>query len=450
MATTTATIIPSASSLKIDSKRLSTTLQNTCDTFGMDFRYGAAQHETGMFRLALSDSDKGVRDWLVDEVMQLGCTVKVDQMGNMFCIRSGKIDGPPIAIGSHLDTQPMGGRYDGILGVQSGLEILRTLHDNNYETTHPICLINWTNEEGARWVRCLLSNNLTAFRFPKSLHGSSVYANIATLEEAHSLKAVIGKPVTALSELKRIGYLGNTECCYKSNPLKAYFEYHIEQGQVLEESATQKVGVVSQGNPYRWFTLKVKGKESHTGATPFHKRADSVLAGASMVVAGTQLAKKMGGLFSTGIFGAEPGSVNTTAGYVEISVDIRHESNEQLDELEKEVMKVSVNVAKESNCEFEWLKSDRSDTKYFNDEAVASISRGAELTVGENGYKRMRTLAGHDCCAVSSTGIPAAMIFCPSRDGVTHNPREYTSADECALGCQVLLQAVLDYDSKTA
>ena len=138
-------------SLKINSERLNATLQGTCDLFGMDHRYGSKQEETGMCRLTLSDSDKGVRDWLVNTVKELGCEVKIDQMGNMFCFRPGKLDDvPPIAIDSHLDTQPMGGRYDGILGVQSGLEVLRTLHDNNYATNYPICLINWTNEEGAR------------------------------------------------------------------------------------------------------------------------------------------------------------------------------------------------------------------------------------------------------------------------------------------------------------
>ncbi|TIC60153.1 beta alanine synthase [Wallemia mellicola] len=423
--------------LKINGPRLNATLQETCDEYGTDHRYGDRREETGMCRLALTDADKGIRDWLVNEVTKLGCEVRIDKMGNMFCIRPGRLNSSPIGIGSHLDTQPMGGRYDGILGVQSALEILRTLNETKYETFHPICLINWTNVEGAR--------------FPNSLHGSSVYAGILPLEQAHSLKAVIGEGVSTLDELKRINYHGIHECNYKANPLKAYFEYHIEQGHILDESENQmKIGVVHQATCYRWFTLRIKGRESHTGATPFDRRSDSVLTGAQIILTSTEIAKRLEGLFSTGIFEAKPGSVNTTASYVEMSVDLRHESNEILDVLESEVIKTSVDIAKQMKCELEWEKSIRSDVRQFDSEVVRSITKAATDTVGDDKHIPMRTWAGHDCCAVSSTGIPAAMIFCPSRDGITHNPREYTSSDDCATGAQVLLQAVLDYDCKMA
>lgn len=283
-------------------------------------------------------------------------------------------------------------------------------------------------------------------RFPKSLHGSSVYANILSLEEAHSLKASIGEPVTTREELERIKYLGSLECNHKANPLKAYFEYHIEQGHILEESS-QKIGIVHQSTAYRWLMLKIRGKESHTGATPYHRRSDSVLAGASMILVGTKISKKMNGMFSTGIFEAHPGSINTTAGYVEMSVDLRHESDDMLNKLEKEIIEASYDVAKDSNCEFVWERLIKGDAKIFNDQVVDSITRAAHDNVGESLCRTMKTWAGHDCCAVSSTGIPSAMIFCPSREGITHNPQEFTKAEDCAIGCQVLLHAVLDYDS---
>jgi hydantoinase/carbamoylase family amidase len=166
-------------------------------------------------------------------------------------------------LGSHLDTQPSGGRYDGILGVTAALEVLRTLSENNIQTSHPIGLVNWTNEEGAR--------------FPQSMVASGVWAGAIPLQDAWSLKEVSGEGKTMKEELENIGYLGSTPCSWEQNPMKAHFELHIEQGPKLERSG-RKIGVVLGVQGYRWFTVVVKGREAHTGATPFEARSDALLA----------------------------------------------------------------------------------------------------------------------------------------------------------------------------
>lgn len=211
--------------LRINGERLNSTLQTTCT------RWGASSNSTGMRRLALSQEDKEVRDWLVQECKDLGCEVKVDQMGNVFATRPGTSNknNKPIAMGSHLDTQPAGGRYDGILGVQAALEVLRTLQENKVENFCPITLIDWTNEEGAR--------------FPGAMMCSGVWSTKSAmgLDACWAVKDIDGIPMK--KALEDCGYLGDTLCDYRQNSLESYFELHIEQGPKLE-TAGKKVGVV--------------------------------------------------------------------------------------------------------------------------------------------------------------------------------------------------------------
>lgn len=223
ISTLTKTSIKATSGLAIKEGRLLANIHETAQ-FGAKGRWGPQETETGVCRLALSDLDKNVRDWFVEETKKLGCKIVIDKMGNIFAIYPGKNRGFPTGIGSHLDTQPTGGRYDGVLGVLTGLEVLRTFKENNFVPNYPVCVVNWTNEEGAR--------------FPVSMMSSSVWAGTHKKDDIYQLKSVTDtKPVSVKEELERIGYMGDVECSYEANPLAAHFELHIEQGPILEETA---------------------------------------------------------------------------------------------------------------------------------------------------------------------------------------------------------------------
>ena len=272
-----------AGKLQINGDRMMKTLHDTCK-WGAAHRYGDGPFETGMARLTLDENDATARRWLLDEATKLGCSVTVDQMGNMFMVREGKKKGTPTAMGSHLDTQPTGGRYDGILGIMAGLEALRTMNDHNVTTEYPVALINWTNEEGAR--------------FPQSIVGSGVWCGDVPLEKAWNLQDVKDASLTMKSELAKIGFLGSTRCSHEATPLAAHFELHIEQGPILEASG-KKVGSVQGGQAYKWFDINVRGRECHTGSTPFDTRSDAMLCASRIIVESNRIAKQHKGLAST-------------------------------------------------------------------------------------------------------------------------------------------------------
>ncbi|CAM1510780.1 Fc.00g082930.m01.CDS01 [Cosmosporella sp. VM-42] len=275
-----------------------------------------------MSRLALSDSDKKVRDWFVETTKSLGCDVTIDAMGNIFAVRPGRrSDGAPTFAGSHLDTQPSGGRYDGILGVLAGIEMLKVLHENDVETEFPVGVVNWTNEEGAR--------------FPISMMSSGVWAGKIPIDQAYALKEV-GGSATVKSELERIGYLGETPASYKSTPMAAHFELHIEQGPVLERGS-RKIGVVQGVQAYRWFTVEIQGRDAHTGSTPLTDRADALLLAARCISQSHRLATKHQALASTGILRLTPGSTNTIPGYVSFTLDIRAPADSTVERLENDL-----------------------------------------------------------------------------------------------------------------
>lgn len=268
---------------RVDRERLWKELHYTCQ-WGRGEQWGTGETDRGMSRLALSSADKQARDWFVKTTQNLGCDVKVDTMGNIFAIRPGRKDGPATYAGSHLDTQPTGGRYDGILGVHAGIEALRTMNDLEIETEYPTGVINWTNEEGAR--------------FPKSMISSGVWAHGIPLSEAHDLCEVNG-PATMKSELERIGYLGATPTSYQDNPIGAHFELHIEQGPILEKSKTN-IGAVTGVQAYRWYTITVRGRDCHTGTTDFDNRSDAMLTAAKIILHSHNKAAEMDCLASTG------------------------------------------------------------------------------------------------------------------------------------------------------
>lgn len=419
----------------------------------------SAPTEVGMSRLSLSDSDKQARDWFAGITQSLGCKVTVDAMGNQFAVRPGVNEGAPTYAGSHLDTQPTGGRYDGILGVCAGVEMLKVLNDNFVESTYDIGVANWTNEEGAR--------------FPMSMVSSGVWAESIPLQKAHDTKSVIPANDTATmkSELERIGYLGSVPASYKSTPIAAHFELHIEQGPILE-AENRRIGVVQGVQSYKWFTLTVKGRDSHTGATQFRHRADSLLTASKMILASHKIAHRHRALASTGILNLRPGSTNTVPGHVQFSLDIRAPQDETVNAVEEEcrdafskiidgenVEGVNAGCAEsERKCSLEWRTDFVSPATHFHKDCIQCVQDASidlcghgevdGLNIGNFG-KLMLSGAGHDS-VYTSKHCPTSMIFVPCRDGVSHNPAEYSSPEACADGANVLLGAVLRYDKMRA
>ncbi|PNP46375.1 hypothetical protein TGAMA5MH_02411 [Trichoderma gamsii] len=420
--------------LRINADRLQETIHHTCQ-WGAAHRYGSGPTETGMSRLSLSDDDAQVRRWFAEETKKLGCSLVVDELGNMFASRRGSLPKPTpmIAMGSHLDTQPRGGRYDGILGVVAAVEVLRTLAENGYSTHHDVGIVNWTNEEGAR--------------FPKSMMASGVWAGKIPLKQAYSLPDIFDPSATVKSELQRLGYIGDVACSSTGYPLGAHFELHIEQGPILEESG-KKIGVVQGGQAYRWFTVTVSGRDAHTGTTPFKSRSDPLLAASKMIVSSNAIAKKLGALASTGVFKIPPSSsTNTIASNVTFTLDIRHPDDAVVDEVQRLCTESFQAIAKEDGRGVKVdmsLDTDSPATK-FDPDCIKMVEKAATKLVGADGWLHITSGAGHDSVNTSSR-CPTTMIFVPCKDGVSHHPEEYCSPEDCALGAQTLLESVINYD----
>lgn len=366
-------------------------------------------------RLAANDDDGKVRHWFMAEAQKYGCTVKVDAMGNIFAIRPGQNNSlPPIGLGSHLDTQPTGGRYDGILGVTCGLEVLKTIHTNNITTYAPLAVINWTNEEGAR--------------FPPAMLASGVWGGAFTTEYGQSRTDPNG--ITLGQELERIGFLGDVPCAFEANPLSAHFEVHIEQGPMLD-TAEEAVGIVRGVQSIRWYHVDVAGREAHTGTTPMDRRSDALLGAAKMIVA-TNSFVTQGGLAERGaratisVIDSAPQSINTIAGKVHMGLDIRAPADADVAMVEDLCREKFAEICKEHGLTVKldcfWvspaLSFDPTMVQCVRDSA-RGLGCAMELTSG----------AGHDS-VYTSLKVPTAMIFARCRDGVSHNPAEYTRPEE--------------------
>jgi len=426
----------SIDSLTIKQGRLIETIHETAN-WGAKGVWGPESTQTGVCRLALSDLDKKVRDWFVQETEKLGCQVKIDEMGNIFAIYPGKNQGPPIGIGSHLDTQPNGGRYDGILGVLLGLEVLRTLKDNNYTPNYPIAVIDWTNEEGAR--------------FPTSMVSSGVWAGKIPLETAWSLKSLDVNPVSMKHELERIGYNGDVKASYLENPLACHFELHIEQGPVLENEK-KKIGVVTGVQAFEWNLVTVTGKSSHAGTTPMNTRSDAIMMASRIILMAIEVASREGGLATVGTLDLEPRSVNVIPNIVKFSLDVRHVKDDKLEKIMNEIKtkaseiaqtNINSSFAKPLTVEFQNLIT--SPAINFNQTNIDTVRKSALQLFKKNEIRDIVSGAGHDSCFTSSR-VPTSMIFIPSKDGVSHTPEEYSSPEEVENGFQVLLRSVLLYD----
>ena len=408
----------SKTNLTINPKRLWDSLIETA-AFG-------ATPRGGIKRLTVSDEDKKVRDWFKAECEKLGCVVEVDEVGNMFAIRAGRRkDMAPIAMGSHLDTQPTGGKFDGVLGVLGALEAMRTLVDMGYETNAPIMIANWTNEEGSRFAPAMLC--------------SGVYAGVFTPDFAWSREDRGG--IKLGDELVRIGYKG----AHKAGSIKfsAMFELHIEQGPILE-AENKLVGVVTGVQGMRWYEVTLRGQESHTGATPMGLRKNALLAAARMIDAINDVGMAhLPGVASVGLIENRPNSRNVVPGEVFFTIDLRHPDETVLDKMEKAYREAVTRIAAEGRVEIEEKRIWNSPAVKFAPELVACVREGVEQAGFSS--RDMASGAGHDAAYIARVA-PTTMIFVPCLGGISHNEAESTTLEECAAGAQVLLNAVLAHD----
>ena len=380
----------------------------------------------GIKRLTVSDDDKKVRDWFKAACEALGCKVSIDAVGNMFAVRPGRNNSLlPIAMGSHLDTQPTGGKFDGVLGVLGALEAMRTLVRSGYETNAPIMIANWTNEEGSRFAPAMLC--------------SGVYAGVFTPEYAYSREDRDGKKLG--DELQRIGYRGTEPA--GSHKFQAMFELHIEQGPILEAEG-KMIGVVTGVQGMRWYEVTLKGQESHTGATPMKLRKNALLGASRMIQAIHEVGMShLPGVASVGLIENRPNSRNVVPGEVFFTVDLRHPDEAVLDKMEDAMRKVLPEIAAAERLELDEKRIWNSPAVKFDPKLIACVRHGAEKAGHQ--MREMASGAGHDAAYIARVA-PTTMIFVPCLGGISHNEAESTTFEECGAGAQVLLNAVLEYD----
>lgn len=381
----------------------------------------------GIKRLTLSSEDADVRNWLAAAVAELGMELTVDGFGNMFARRAGQDPNlAPIAMGSHLDTQPTGGKFDGVLGVLAGLEVLRSLHDAGLTTHAPLMLVNWTNEEGSRFSPAML--------------GSGGFAGVYTPDAVDMRQDAQGMRFG--DALDQIGWRGTAPL--GSVKLGAMFELHIEQGPILEAEGCD-IGVVTGVQGLRWYEAVFTGRAAHTGSTPMHLRRNALVAAAKMVAAVDQLGHRYApdAVATVGFLEVTPNSNNVIPGEVRFSIDLRHPDDAVLAAMDHGLQQDFAAILAETGLEGSVTPISDVAAVHFDAGCIAAVRHAVEKT----GLKARDIIsgAGHD--AVHIAGLaPTTMIFVPSKDGLSHNPAESTSEDECTAGAQVLLEAVLAYD----
>jgi N-carbamoyl-L-amino-acid hydrolase len=410
-------------------KNLSIDPERLWDDLMLTAKIGATP-KGGICRLTLTELDREVRDWFKVQTESLGCAVMIDDMGTMFARREGqRSDIPPIAMGSHLDTQPTGGKFDGALGVLAALEALRTLHRAGYETFAPIEVVNWTNEEGARFAPPMIA--------------SGVFAGVYSRDWACARPDRGGE--TFGSALDKIGYRGVQRC--GDHRLSAFFELHIEQGPYLEAEG-KDVGIVTGVQAMRWYEMTIAGQDTHAGTTPMPRRHDALLGAARVVEAVNWAARQFPQAVGTvGILEVKPGSPNVVPGEVFLTMDLRDPDAAVIDRMENEIAAQARGIGSELGLEIAIKSISAEPAVQFDPGCIAAVRAAAAIS----GYsaRDMISRAGHDAAFVSRVA-PAAMIFVPCKDGISHNEAEYSSKEQCAAGAQVLLQAVLDYDRQLA
>lgn len=381
----------------------------------------------GVRRLSLSDEDRQARDRLRTLCEQAHLTVRVDSMGNMFARRPGRDPARlPVLFGSHLDSQPSGGRFDGALGVMAGLEVMRTLDELGLQTEAPLELVNWTDEEGSRFGQSLMGSGVWAGQYDE--------ARIQALRDTDS--ASVGD---ALDALDAIGYRGPEPAC--AFPADSYFELHIEQGPILE-GERKTIGVVTAAQAQIWYSAVVTGQDAHAGTTPPSARRDALVCAARIVDLVDCLMRARGesGRGTVGRLQVLPNSGNTIPGEVRFSVEFRHPDTAEIARLDAEFRAAATAIAAVANTPLALAELFRVPAQPFDPGCVALV-RDAAARLGL-ASRDIVSGAGHDAVSLAAR-IPSAMIFTPCKDGLSHNEAESIEPHEAEAGCQVLFEAVL-------
>ena len=379
----------------------------------------------GVCRLTLTDLDKVGRDLVLGWAKDAGMSITIDKIGNGFMRRAGRNNNlPPIMTGSHIDTQPTGGKFDGNYGVLAGIEVVRTLNDLGIGTEAPIEVAFWTNEEGSRFVPVMM--------------GSGVFAKAFTLEHAYAALDTEGKSVKG--ELERIGYIGEQEP--GDHPIGAYFETHIEQGPVLEDNDVT-IGVVSGVLGIRWFDCTVTGMEAHAGPTPMALRKDALLAATHIMqdVVAAAHRHPPHGRGTVGMVQVFPNSRNVIPGRVKFSIDLRNATDALVDQMVDEVKAFAAQVGQRHDVDVKIEMVSSYNAIAFHPDCVDAVGRAAQKL----GYSNMPVVsgAGHDAVYMAKLA-PSGMIFIPCKDGISHNEIEDAKPEHITAGCNVLLHAMLE------
>ena len=384
-----------------------------------------ATEKGGCNRQALTDLDKQGRDLFRSWCEDAGCTVRIDKMGNMFARRAGSDDSLPAVIaGSHLDTQPTGGKFDGVYGVLAALEVIRSLNDVGVETRHPVEAVVWTNEEGARFAPAMI--------------GSGVWSGEFDLEYGHSRCDKEGRSIG--EELERIAYLGKEECAAPA--IRAAFEVHIEQGPILEQEALQ-IGVLTGVQGMRWYDLIIEGQPCHAGPTPMEMRRDPFMALHRIVAHLYELVNEQApwARITFGDIRAEPGSRNTVPERLVLSVDLRHPHEEILEQIDQSMRDMVAQVCQSLDLRGEVNNEWLSPSVKFDQDCINAVQSAVDL-LGYS-HRQMVSGAGHDSVYVSRVA-PTSMIFIPCEGGLSHNEAENASKEDIEAGANVLLHAMLE------
>ncbi len=401
---------------RIDGRRLWDSL--------MEMATIGATPKGGVRRLALSEVDRAGRERFRTLCEAAGLTVRVDAMGNMFARRAGRDPARlPVLFGSHLDSQPSGGKFDGALGVIAGLEVMRSLNELGIVTEAPVELVNWTDEEGSR--------------FGYSIMGSGVWAGVLPIEAAYAKTDTAG--VTVRTALDAIGARGPEPAA--AFPADAYFELHIEQGPILER-AGEKIGIVTGAQAMVWYDVVATGQDSHAGTTPPSARKDALVCAARIIDLVDRMMRARGedGRGTVGQLLVEPNSRNVIPGEVRFSVEFRHPEDAEIDRLDAQFPREAGFVARDCGVKLEVSRVFKNPAQKFDPECVQLVREAAQRL----GYAAREVVsgAGHDAVYVARR-IPAAMVFTPCKDGLSHNEAESIEPEEAEAGCQVLFEAVL-------
>lgn len=379
----------------------------------------------GLHRLALSTADKSVRDWFVDQLRTAGLSVRIDEFGNIFGRREGRNeDSPPILLGSHLDSQPKGGIYDGALGVVAALEFIKTLNDDEIITEHPVEIVNWTNEEGSR--------------FQPTMQGSGVWVGKHDLQDEY--EATDEEGVSVKQALEEIGYRGD-EPATPQEAYKSYLELHIEQGPSLE-AGDYDVGVVTGVVGLWWGAVTFFGESNHSGSTPMELRKDALVSAADFITRVRRIASTLGPntVGTVGYVDADPNSINVIPGEVTVTFGFRDPSDDVLDRAKPKLLSAAEQAAAMENVDWDWEQRSRDESVRFSSHLINAIEDAA----ASKEYRSTRLFSGGVHDAVHLTDVcDAGMVFAVSEDGKSHSEDEYTSWDDCYTAADTLANAAL-------